>query len=130
MTKKTSESELKLYAKRLYNRRTEAVILQWADVSIDSWRPRRNECHGNVSEVCMYDNRYSPARGWLYFDFNNMFPSVKFVAHSALRDMVGTLYEITPAQATQQYPFILSEESEEEYASLIESGVTELGHLK
>jgi len=131
MTKnKPLDSELKLYAERLYNRRTEAVMLQWADVSIDSWRPHKNECHGNVSEVCVHDNRYSPARGWLYFDFNDTLPSVKFVAHSALRDMKGTLYNITPAQVTQQYPFILAEESEEEYASLVESGVTELWHLK
>ena len=78
----------------------------------------------------MCDDRYSPARGWLYFDFNDILPLVKFVAHSALKDMEGTLYEITPVQVIQQYPFIFAEESEEEYASLVESGVTECWHQK
>jgi hypothetical protein len=124
------DNELKLYAKRLYDRREQAVMLKWANVSVETWRPIPNECHGNVSEVCANDDRYSPARGWLYFDFGGTLPSVKFVAHSALRDIDGVLYDITPACTTQQYPFLLAEESEAEYASLIESGITELWHIK
>lgn len=124
------DNELKLYVEELYNRRKQAVMLKWADVSIETWRPRQNECHGNVSEVCAHDNRYSPARGWFYFDFKGALTSVKFVAHSALRDKDGTLYDITPACASQQYPFILAVEPEAEYASLVESGVTELLHMK
>jgi hypothetical protein len=124
------DNELKIYAKRLYGRREQTVMLKWADVSIGTWRPSPNECHGNVSEVCANDSRYSPVRGWLYFDFGGAFPSVKFVAHSALRGRDGVLCDITPARASQQYPFLIAEESEEEYASLIESGVTELWHIK
>jgi len=127
---RSPDNELKTYAKRLYDRREQTVMLKWANVSTETWRPSPNECHGNVSEVCANDSRYSPARGWLYFDFCGALPSVKFVAHSALRDMDGVLYDITPACASQQYPFLLAEESEEEYVSLIESGVTELVYMK
>ena len=127
---KPAERDLTLYAARLYNRRKQAVMLKWAEVTIGDWQPRPHECHGNVTEACICDSRYSPVRGWLYFDFDGVLPTVKFVAHSVLRDIDGALYDITPAYASQQYPFIVAEEPEAEYASLVESGVTELWHKR
>jgi hypothetical protein len=125
-----SEDDLRLYGARLYGRREQAVMLQWANFSSVGWLPRPNECHRNVTEVCEHDESYSPVRGWLYFDFGGLLAGVKFVAHSALRSPNGILYDITPARASQQYPFIVAEEPEAEYASLVESGVTQLWHVK
>lgn len=73
---------------------------------------------------------YSPVRGWLYFDFVDLLPFVLFNAHSVVRDPEGSLWDITPAQASQPYPFLMAEESNEEYAALIQSGVSRIRHVK
>lgn len=122
---------LKQYAARLHERRGEAALLQWADVSIGDWRPTPNECHGNVTTICERDSSYTAVRGWLYFDFDDLLDQVKFVAHSAVRTPDGTLCDITPSNASQQYPFIPAEETEKIYSQLVEgSGITELWHVK
>lgn len=43
------------------------------------------------------------------------------VAHSAVKAPDGALYDITPTNASQDYPFIESKLSEEEYAELVET---------
>jgi hypothetical protein len=114
----------------LFARVHQAAVLNWAEVSIGDWKPQLNECHGNVTELCAHDPSYTPVRGWLYFDFGGLLDCVQFLAHSAVRAPDGKLYDITPAIASQQYPFLAAEESEREYAALIQSGVTELWHIK
>ena len=117
------------YAARLYERRSESVVLKRAEVSIGDWRPLPNQCHHNVTEWCAHDERYKPVRGWLYFDLAPL-NCAKFVSHSAVRAPDGHLYDITPTSLPCLYPFIPTEESEEEYAAMNESGITELWHGK
>lgn len=118
------------YAASLFNRLHEAVILRWTEVAIGEWRAEANECHANVTKLCAHDAAYSPVHGWLYFDFGGYLDGVQFLAHSAVRGTDGTLYDITPSHASQQYPFLVANLSEQEYKALIASGVTRLWHMK
>jgi hypothetical protein len=122
--------ELPEYSSRLYERRMTGVIVPPAVVSMGSWTPEANECHANASTWCKNMPDYSPVRGWLYFDFLDLWPFVLFNAHSVVRAPDGTLWDITPSQASQPYPFLTAEESESEYAKLIESGVSRVRHIK
>ncbi len=118
------------YAAALFARLNQVALLQPAVVDIGDWHPQLNSCHANVTELCAHDRSYSPVRGWLYFDFGGYLDRVQFLAHSAIRAPNGNLYDITPSQATQQYPFLAAVEPEAEYRALIESGVVRLWHLK
>lgn len=122
--------EIPEYSKRLYERRAEGIIVQPATVSLGDWKTSPNDCHANVSAWCSNVQGYEAVRGWLYFDLANALPYVLFNAHSVVRAPDGKLWDITPAQASQLYPFIVAEETEEEYARLIESGVVRLKHFK
>lgn len=119
-----------VYAGKLFARVKQAVMLKRAEVAIGEWKPSGNECHGNVTELCAHDPSYAPVRGWLYFDFGGHLDRVQFLAHSAVRAPDGELYDITPSRASQQYPFIAAEESEAEYAALVQGGVTRVWHIK
>jgi len=69
-------------------------------------------------------------RGWLYFYFGGHFHYVLFNAHSAVQTPEGDLCEVTPSFASQPYPFIVAEESEEEYAAFVEGhGIRRLMHV-
>ena len=122
--------ELPEYSTRLYDRRHSAVIIPPASVSLGTWVPALNDCHLNVSTWCKHSQGYAAVRGWLYFDFLDQLPFVLFNAHSVVRDAEGKLWDITPSQASQPYPFLEAEEPEAEYAKLVESGVSRLRHFK
>ncbi len=123
------DTDITAYAKRLYERRTEGIMLKWADASIGEWKPEPKMCHDNVTTFCENNPSFRPIRGWLYIDFLGMIGYVNFIAHSAINSPDGELYDITPSNATQQYPFILAEESEAEYAALVEGrGIAKLVH--
>ncbi len=60
----------------------------------------------------------------------NLMPIVLFNAHSVVRNERGELWDITPTKATSPYPFLIAEESEEEYAKFIKAGAVRLRHFK
>ena len=90
--------------------------LRRAEVRQGDWVPHPNRCHENVSVWCEANDGYEPVRGWLYFDLPGL-PMSRFVAHSAVRAPDGKLYDITPSRASQDYPFIESGLSEDDYAA-------------
>ena len=51
----------------------------------------------------------------------------RFIAHSAVKDKAGALFDITPSRASRRYPFLKDELTEEEYVLLIAS--RQLVHL-
>lgn len=104
----------------------EAVVVEKIDVSVGDWTPQRNMCHHNVTHFCEHNRTYVPVRGWLYFDLPGL-GFAKFLSHSVVRAPNGSLYDITPWEATQHYPFLAAELSELEYADLVdEHGVGQL----
>jgi hypothetical protein len=118
------------YTASLCERRAEGVIVSPAQVSIGDWEPLPNQCHGNVTTWCANNAEFQIVRGWLYVDFSGQLPYEVFLPHSVVRDKDGALWDITPIQAFQQYPFIAAIESEEEYAAFVEQGVSALAHYK
>lgn len=115
-----SDIEIEKYAESLYSRVGEAVILKRAVIEGGNWQPEPNMCHHNVTIWCSHNAEFTPARGWLYFNLPGLI-FVKFVAHSAVEAPEGELFDITPSNASQDYPFITSGLSEEEYAAIIEA---------
>jgi hypothetical protein len=122
--------EQKAYAASLYARLGELVVLRRMEVSIGDWKPVANDCHQNVTTLHLSQPKYAPVRGWLYFDFGGLIDHVKFIAHSAVRAPNGGLWDITPTEVATRYPFLAAVEPEEDYAALIEGGITELWHRK
>ena len=112
--------DIEKYAASLYSRINEAKILKRAVIEGGNWQPEANMCHHNVTIWCEHNPGFAPARGWLYFDLPGL-NYVKFVAHSAVIEPSGDIRDITPSNATQDYPFLLANLSEEEYASLVET---------
>jgi hypothetical protein len=108
------------YAKTLYLKVGAAVMLKRATIEGGDWEPQPNMCHHNVTIWCDHKPDYKVVRGWLYFDLPGL-NYVKFVAHSAVRTPGGELFDITPSNASQDYPFIESGLNEEEYAELVET---------
>lgn len=119
---------VKEYAELIFRDIKKAVVPQRTMVRIGEWQPEPNMCHHNVSIWCENNPEYSPVRGWLYFDLPAL-GYVKFVSHSVVLTPNGELFDITPSNASQDYPFVLSGLSEEEYAALVEgSGISEIVH--
>lgn len=112
--------DIKEYAKELYTRSRKAVMLKRAVIEGGDWQPEANMCHHNVTEWCQYKPNYKPVRGWLYFDLPGR-NYVKFVAHSAVLTPESELYDITPSNASQDYPFVESGLSEKVYAEIVET---------
>ena len=115
-----TKDDIEKYAATLYSRISEAVILKRAIIEGGDWQPEPNKCHHNVTIWCKYNPAFKPARGWLYFELNGL-NFVKFVAHSAVITSKGEIRDITPSNASRDYPFILSGLSEDEYAVLVET---------
>ncbi len=116
------------YTSALRARLSEAVIVATATVSIGEWMPQPNQCHENVTVWCTHNQAYEVVRGWLYMDMAGQLAYEVFLAHSVVRDHEGRLWDITPRQASQAYPFLAAVESEEEYGGLVGQGATRLVH--
>jgi hypothetical protein len=119
------------YAARLYERRNEGIIVPGGRLADSNWQPAFNDCHANVNALCEADPRYRPVRGWLYFDFNNDLSFVRFTAHSVVMDEHDKLWDITPSRASQPYPFIRAEGTDDEFAQIVEvRGLGNLDHYR
>ncbi len=115
------KARLEKYAKKLLSRIAdgEAAILKRAYISGGDWQPKVRMCHHNVTTWCNHKSEYTPVRGWLYFDLSEL-NCIRFVAHSAVLTPQGELYDITPKNASQDYPFLSSNLSDEEFEELVE----------
>lgn len=107
--------EIQEYVADLFRRRGEAILVARAVIEGGDWQPQPNECHCNVDTYCQYDNSYVPVRGWLFFDYGYLLNYVSFLQHSILRFPDGRLMDITPSHASQDYPFIIANESDEDF---------------
>lgn len=109
------------YASSLYARVSEARVLKRVIIDVGDWKAQQNMCHNNASALHLHDDEYALVRGWLYFDLPGL-PYVKFVSHSAVKTPDGEIVDITPkpSTATQDYPFIEGNLTEEDYQHLVE----------
>lgn len=107
------------YGQALMQRANEVAVVPRISVHVDDWMPQPNMCHYNVSYFCEHNAGHTPVRGWLYFELPGL-TVAKFLSHSVVRAPDGVLYDITPWEATQHYPFLASNLTEDEYADLVE----------
>ncbi len=108
------------YARSLYSRIGEAILLPHKLINSGEWEAKQRMCHHNVSELHLFDCRYIPVRGWFYFDLPGL-GVVKFVAHSAIRTPEGEIIDITPSDTHNDYPFLDGNLSEEQYEHVVEN---------
>jgi hypothetical protein len=107
------------YGQSLMLRASEAAFVAKIHLSVGDWKPERNMCHHNVTYFCEHNPDYAAVRGWLYFELPGL-EFAKFLSHSVVRASDGTLCDITPWEATQDYAFLPANLNDDEYAELIE----------
>jgi hypothetical protein len=107
-------------AKAIVARRSEATIARDYRVGIGEWRPRPKFCHDNVHVWVSRSPQHKHVKGYLLFDFRALgFWRVQ--AHSLVELEDGTLADITPHGASQQYPFVRHNGSDEEFAEMADA---------
>lgn len=114
--------DLHQYASELYSRvATDGMILRRKELSgaKSSWVPQPKLCHQNVTTLCETSPWFKPVRGWLCLG-DKANGLVTFLAHSVVMFPDGEMYDITPSNASKDYPFISSGLTDDEYADLIE----------
>jgi hypothetical protein len=85
---------LKDLARRLYERRHEAIVIPYEDRSSDPFQPARNDCHRNVDLWCQLHPTHRPVRGWLPFDYSE-WALYRFMPHSLVEDDKGCRFDLT-----------------------------------
>jgi len=107
--------EIEKYVAELYNRRSEATVVKRAHIREGLWQPQLKKCHENVDAYCQLHKDFKPIRGWLFFDYGYFLDHVAFCQHSVVMSPDGQLIDITPSNATQDYPFLRVEESDKDF---------------
>ncbi|WP_157158015.1 hypothetical protein [Bradyrhizobium genomosp. III] len=88
-------------------------------------KAKEHDCHRNVDLFVSQNAGHRTVRGWLIFDFRNLFllglqPIVRFTAHSLIENEQGQKIDITPSRASQPYPFIEHPFGETDFMSLVD----------
>lgn len=114
---------LREYAASVFGRIAEGVIVPRVTLAIDGWAAQPNLCHENVHSLTALNLGYRPVTGWLFFDFQYLFPYVRFTAHSVVENSAGELLDITPLPPQNPnaalYPFIRSGLSHDDFHSAV-----------
>jgi hypothetical protein len=103
------------YIVELFERKDEGVVVQMATIEQCEWKPDFNECHNNVNFWCSSNPEYKPVRGWLFYTLGYGVDFVFFQQHSVILTPDNKLIDITPAKAMDSYPFIIANESDEDF---------------
>jgi hypothetical protein len=101
-------------AKRLYDLRHEGRIVEFAEAAIEDWQPKLKSCHENAAIWANSNKGWLVVHGWSIFEFSDPAEcrllgiprQFHFARHSVVMDPGGRLYDITPSEASRQYPFI------------------------
>jgi hypothetical protein len=108
-------------ARRLYDRRQQAVVVPFRNCSSEAFQPVEQDCHRNVDLWCKDHPSHTPVHGWVVFEVYTPLGLCRFIPHSVVEDEHGFLFDITPSRASRRYPFLKDELTEEEYVLLITS---------
>lgn len=103
----------------LYGRLGEAVRLRRVQVSIGNWSPQPHYCHDNVKAWVEHNPQNRHVYGFVFFDLRPI-GYVEFAAHSAVELEDGMLVDITPHNASQDYPFLRHTGTFDEFATIAE----------
>jgi hypothetical protein len=95
-------------ARRLYDRRQEAVVVRFKNCSDEAFQPAEQDCHRNVDLWCKDHPSHALVRGWVVFEVYSPLGFCRFIAHSVVEDDKGILFDITPTRASRRYPSRMS----------------------
>lgn len=107
-------------------RLSEAVTLRRATAQIGDWKPVRHYCHDNVAYWVAHKPEHKHVYGFIYFDHRLLLGCHRLCAHSAVENESGELVDITPHDASADYPFIRHLGTEEEFKLI---AARELGQI-
>jgi hypothetical protein len=93
----------------------QSVTLCRRVVHIGEWTPTVNRCHDNVAIWVAKRPQHKHARGFVYMDLRPNAQCIRLMAHSAVETEDGTLWDITPHEASVNYPFIRHLGTDEEF---------------
>jgi hypothetical protein len=102
-------------AMSVLKRLNQSVILRREIGHIGHWTPTVNRCHDNVAIWVAKRPQHKHVRGFIYADLRPYAPFIRLMAHSAVETEDGTLCDITPHQASFDYPFIRHVGTDEEF---------------
>jgi len=118
------------YARSLFERLDQGLVVPLRPIRIDheegTWEPKAQQCHHNASVLAKsYPNDLEIVRGWLVFDFKNVFGEVRFMHHSVIKkNATGRLFDPTPQERLNpEYLFIEAKLVDTDYADLVEGMV-------
>jgi hypothetical protein len=114
----------------LYERRHQAATIPFEAGTMESGPPTEHECHNNTDRWVREHQDHKSVRGWLVIDYNEatqgLFNNCKFIAHSVVEAPDGRLFDLTPSQASQRYPFLRHDGPEKEFVAFVQAGHTHL----
>jgi hypothetical protein len=93
----------------------QSVILHRKVVHIGGWNPTINRCHDNVAIWVAKNPQHKHVHGFIYMDLRPNAYCIRLMAHSAVETEDGTLCDITPHEASADYPFIRHLGTDEEF---------------
>ena len=93
----------------------QSVILHRKVVHIGGWAPTINRCHDNVAIWIAKNPHHKHVHGFIYMDLRPNTHCIRLMAHSAVETEDGTLCDITPHEASTDYPFIRHLGTDEEF---------------
>jgi hypothetical protein len=96
-------------------RQHQSVILRRKVVHIGGWVPTINRCHDNVAIWVAKNPQHKHVHGFICMDLRPNATCIRLMAHSAVEAEDGTLCDITPHEASTDYPFIRHLGTDEEF---------------
>jgi hypothetical protein len=116
------QAALRRIADSVFSRLGERVLLVRKDARIGDWKPKVHYCHDNVRHWVAKNPNHKHVFGFALFDFRVLSGCIRIMPHSAVEDENGVLYDITPHEASQDYPFIRNTGSMDDFAVLATAG--------
>jgi hypothetical protein len=107
----------------LLQRLNEATVINHRTVRIGDWTPERRHCHENVTIWIESNPQQKPIRGFLCFTFDGLLGFVQFQPHTVVEVEDGTLIDITPNDASQEYPFLRHTGTADEFEVIAETSI-------
>lgn len=107
------------YGLGLYGKLGEAVRLCRVTAKIGNWSPQSHYCHDNVKAWVEHNPQHKQVYGFVFFDLS-LVGHVEFAAHSAIELEDGVHVDITPHNASGDYPFLRHTGTFDEFAAVAE----------
>jgi len=107
------------YGKYLLSKIAGAQHVPFLDVLINGENAKRKECHKNATCFSEENESFKPVHGWLIIDARPMLQSIKFIAHSVVKNHDEILIDITPYDASGRYLFLPAFIKDEDFGSLV-----------